>query len=306
MLQDSSDGLAKGAGSQASSLEETSASLEEMSSMTKNNAENARQATVLANEAFEAAEQGKWAMDHMSKAIGGIKTSSDKTAKIIKTIDEIAFQTNLLALNAAVEAARAGDAGRGFAVVADEVRSLALRSSEAARNTTTLLQEAQETANKGVAMSEELSTILVRISESVDKVKKVISDVSSGSNEQSLGIEQVNRAVSEVDKVTQSNAANAEESASASSELAAHARELATVVQMLHSLVEGRDDRGPSSASAYPVEQRSHRPAPPPRPKRQAVPQKPPPVKKPDTGAEGTKPPPEKLFPLDDDELAKF
>ena len=141
-VSSSSQTLAQGASEQAASLEETTASMEEMSSMTSQNADNANAAKNLSETALNAAEKGTDAMGRMSEAIDDIKKSSDETAKIIKTIDEIAFQTNLLALNAAVEAARAGEAGKGFAVVAEEVRNLAQRSAEAARTTADMIDEA--------------------------------------------------------------------------------------------------------------------------------------------------------------------
>ncbi|MCK9226120.1 MAG: methyl-accepting chemotaxis protein, partial [Candidatus Muirbacterium halophilum] len=140
-VSQSSQEMANTANSQASSIEETSASLEELSSMTKQNAENARQANIMSDEAQKLAENGKSTIAKMMTAITKIKESSDETEKIIKTIDEIAFQTNLLALNAAVEAARAGEAGKGFAVVAEEVRNLAQRSAQAAKNTASLIEE---------------------------------------------------------------------------------------------------------------------------------------------------------------------
>ena len=152
--------MAEGASEQASSLEEVSSSLEEMASMTKQNADNAHQANTMASEAKSAAEQGNAAMGKMGEAIQKIKTSSDQTAKILKTIDEIAFQTNLLALNAAVEAARAGEAGKGFAVVAEEVRNLAQRSAEAAKNTASLIEKSQKNADHGVTVSTEVAGIL--------------------------------------------------------------------------------------------------------------------------------------------------
>jgi methyl-accepting chemotaxis protein len=250
----SSQSMAEGASEQASSLEETSASLEEMSSMTRQNADNAQQANAMTSEAQSAADKGRSAMKRMSDAIAKIKQSSDETAKIIKTIDEIAFQTNLLALNAAVEAARAGDAGKGFAVVAEEVRNLAQRSAEAAKNTAALIEGSQKNSDNGVAVSAEVSDLLEQIATHVQHVTQLVAEVSSASKEQAQGIEQVTTAVSQMDKVTQANAANSEEAASASEELSAQARELNDMVESLIKIVGGakadsKQTRTMSSAS---------------------------------------------------------
>jgi methyl-accepting chemotaxis protein len=238
-VSSASQSMAEGASEQASSLEETSASLEEMTSMTTQNADNARQSSQLAGQVRTSADKSRDAMARMSEAIGKIKSSSDETAKIIKTIDEIAFQTNLLALNAAVEAARAGEAGKGFAVVAEEVRNLAMRSAEAAKNTSELIEESQNNSENGVTVSGEVEGILKEIVEGVGKVTQLIDEVSAASGEQAQGIEQVNTAVAQMDKVTQSNAANAEESASASEELSAQAGELKEMVGVLVGIVGG-------------------------------------------------------------------
>jgi methyl-accepting chemotaxis protein len=222
--------LAEGANSQASSLEEISASLEEMSSTTRQNAGNANHAKQLSNESRSSAEKGNTAMERMSSAINKIKASSDETAKIVKTIDEIAFQTNLLALNAAVEAARAGDAGKGFAVVAEEVRNLAQRSATAAKNTADLIDESVKNAQGGVEISMEVARILNDIVDGSSKVSDVIAEIAAASDEQSKGIEQVNTAVAQMNTVTQQNAANSEESAAAAEELRGQAEELASMV----------------------------------------------------------------------------
>jgi methyl-accepting chemotaxis protein len=222
--------LAQGANEQASSLEEVSSSLEEMSSMTKQNAENANQAKNLAGEANGNAAQGSEAMSRMSSSINKIKESSDQTAKIVKTIDEIAMQTNLLALNAAVEAARAGEAGRGFAVVAEEVRNLAQRSAQAAKNTADMISESVKNAEDGVKISLDVAKSFDSITGSVKKVNDLIAEIAAASGEQSQGIEQVNTAVAQMDKVTQQNAANSEESASAAEELSSQAEELQGMV----------------------------------------------------------------------------
>jgi methyl-accepting chemotaxis protein len=234
-----SQSLAEGASEQASSLEETSSSLEEMSSMTKQNAENAKQANILAADASGAADKGTSAMQGMAKAMQEIKKSSDETAKIIKVIDEIAFQTNLLALNAAVEAARAGEAGKGFAVVAEEVRNLAQRSAEAAKNTSSLIEGSQKNADNGVRSTEELVGILNEITGSIKKVSALVGEVTAASEEQAQGISQVNTAVAQMDQVTQQTASSAEEASSASEELAAQAQQMQEIVSELNRLIKG-------------------------------------------------------------------
>ncbi len=216
--------LAEGASEQAASIEETSASLEEMASMTKRNAESAQAAKNLVGQARQAADTGVADVEHMTAAMDAVKTSSEQITKIIKTIDEIAFQTNILALNAAVEAARAGEAGMGFAVVADEVRNLAQRSAQAARETADRIEDALKKTQQGVQISGKVAQGLKDITAKVREVDQIVAEIATASVEQSQGISQINTAVTQMDKVTQANAATAEETASASEELSNQAK----------------------------------------------------------------------------------
>jgi len=240
--------LAEGASEQASALEQVSSSLEQMSSMTTQNADNAEQAKALSTAARELAQKGKLQMERMIEAIGRIKTSSSQTAKIVKTIDEIAFQTNLLALNAAVEAARAGDAGKGFAVVAEEVRSLAQRSAEAARNTSGMIEEAVKNAEGGVNITEKVAEILNEIVDSSNHVNDLVAEIAASAQEQAQGIEQINNGVAQMDSVTQSNASNSEESSASSEELKSRAELLRTMISEFRLFEEDeREEAAPPS-----------------------------------------------------------
>jgi methyl-accepting chemotaxis protein len=329
----SSQQMAAGASQQASNLEQISSTLEEVTSMTRQNAESARRANGQAKSAADAASRGALSVDRMSEAMARIKDSATETAKIVKTIDEIAFQTNLLALNAAVEAARAGDAGKGFAVVAEEVRTLAQRSAEAAKNTAELIEESQRNAESGGTVSAEVNGILREIVTSAGAVTSLVSDVASASEQQATGVAQVNTAVSQMDHVTQSNAANAEQSASASEELSAQAVELNQMVEQLVHLVRGQNTGSPGGPVARPRKSSPTGPKAPLRPPKAkaARPARPPvPARRPQPTASLASAPgpapgpapgsaepgfealpsapldPKQVIPLDDAELAQF
>jgi methyl-accepting chemotaxis protein len=246
-----SQSLAEGASEQAASIEETSASLEEMASMTQQNADHARQANHLMTETNTVVVEANTSMHELTGSMQAISSASEETSKIIKTIDEIAFQTNLLALNAAVEAARAGEAGAGFAVVADEVRNLAMRAAEAARNTARLIEDTVTRVKDGAALVARTSEKFTGVASSAAKVGELVGEIATASSEQAQGITQVNTAVSEMDKVTQQNAAGAEESASASEQLNAQSEQLKAMVGDLMRVVEGhRPSAAPRASGA--------------------------------------------------------
>ena len=244
----SSQALASGASQQAASLEETSAALEEVASMTKRTAANAQAAKDLGKHTRAAAESGAQEMQAMSEAMTEIKVASDNIAKIIRTIDEIAFQTNLLALNAAVEAARAGEAGMGFAVVADEVRNLAQRSAISAKETASKIEDCIAKSERGVQISVRVNDSLQGILAKARQMDELIAEIAVATNEQSQGITQINSAVTQVDHVTQNAAGTASNIADAAETLRSQADVLSGAVADLKGLVDGTGTQTPAPA----------------------------------------------------------
>ncbi len=235
-----SQNLFLGATEQASALEQITASVAEMSSRTKENAEHAAQANQITLQAREAAEKGNAQMGQMIKAMTEINQGGRDILKIIKVIDEIAFQTNLLALNAAVEAARAGQHGRGVAVVAEEVRNLAVRCAKAAQETAKLIEGSVQKTENGAQIADSTSVSLEEIVAAITKVSALVEEISSASNGQAQGISQVNLGLEQIDQVTQQNTANAEKSASAAEDFSSQALLLQEMLQRY--LLEERGD----------------------------------------------------------------
>jgi len=259
-ITNASRALAEGATRQASSLAEVTTNLDELASMAGTNADHARKASALSAQARLHAADGEKRMANLTTAMGDIKASTQETARIIKTINEIAFQTNLLALNAAVEAARAGDAGRGFAVVADEVRALALRAADAAQSTEALIEKSVSSTERGVQLNDEVLGSLHEISSQIAQVVTVVDEISAASAGQVDGVAQISRAVAQVNGITQQVAASSEESASAAEELNAQASTLRDTVATFEIETPGFGRGRPVSrpAARAPQRARSH------------------------------------------------
>lgn len=230
-ISDSSVILSEGSTEQASTVEELTASLQEISSQTEQNAKYANDANELTKIVKKNADKSNEQMKDMLKAMDDINISSNSINKIIKVIDDIAFQTNILALNAAVEAARAGQYGKGFAVVAEEVRNLAAKSADAAKETTEMIENSIHKVNDGMKIANETANSLSNIVKEIDKVYNIINEIAAASNEQALGISQVNQGIIQVSDVIQTNSSTAEEGAAASEELAGQAAVLENLVK---------------------------------------------------------------------------
>ena len=226
LVSSSSQTLSQGATEQASAIQQLTASLENIATQTRLNAENAEKASSLARKTRENALQGNEHMKEMLSAMEEITAASKNINNIIKVIEDIAFQTNILALNAAVEAARAGQHGKGFAVVADEVKNLAGKSANAAKEITELIENSIAKIQAGSQIADQTAEALNKIVEQIDRAASLIHSIAEASREQANGIEQVNIGISQVSQVVQNNAAVAEESAAASQELSSHATQL--------------------------------------------------------------------------------
>ena len=231
---------------QASSLEETASSMEELTSTVRKNADNAREANVLATTASDVASKGGAVVGQVMGTMDLISESSRKIVDIISVIDGIAFQTNILALNAAVEAARAGEQGRGFAVVATEVRGLAQRSASAAKEIKALIDDSVNRVDAGARLAAQAGTTMTEVVASVERVSNIIAEITIASQEQSAGIEQINQAVAQMDSVTQQNASLVEEAAAAAESLRDQASHLVQTV----SIFKTRDSHVAAPAPA--------------------------------------------------------
>jgi methyl-accepting chemotaxis protein len=225
-VSSASQDLSQGATESASSLEEITSSVNQINSQSKQNTDNAVEASGLSKQAATDAEGGQRQMGELREAMESISSASDEIKKVVKVIDDIAFQINLLALNANVEAARAGKYGKGFAVVAEEVRNLAVRSADAVQETTAMVEKSVSSIETGNGLTDKTAEQLEAIVSGAAKVAEFLEEIAAASKEQSLAIEQITDGLGQVDQVTQSNTASAEESAAASEELSSQSEQL--------------------------------------------------------------------------------
>ncbi|MBP6773304.1 MAG: hypothetical protein KA154_09925, partial [Gemmatimonadaceae bacterium] len=246
-----SQSMAEGASEQASSLEEINASLQELDTHSRDSAREADRVRALTQAARATASDGSAQMHQLNEAMSAIQRSVSETARIMSTIDDIAFQTNLLALNAAVEAARAGDSGRGFAVVADEVRSLALRSAQEAKKSAAVIERALADAARGAELNQRSQVQFTEIAGTVEQVSDAMQMIAETSAQQADGIRQILAGTDTMNQVTQQAAANAEESAAAAQELTSQAESLHDMVGRFELSVTGAT--GQRMAAAAPV-----------------------------------------------------
>ncbi|MFW5857588.1 MAG: methyl-accepting chemotaxis protein, partial [Planctomycetota bacterium] len=246
-----SQSLSQNTTQQAAAVEEVSSSMLEIGRQSSTNAESAGHARRLADAARESADRGQERMQRMLASIRGINDTSRDIAKVMKTIDDIAFRTNLIALNASVEAARAGRHGRGFAVVANEVRDLAIQSGKAARETGELIQGSIQEIDSGVEVANETAETLTEIIQGIQQIGDIISEIAASSNEQAQGVSQANQALRQVEEVTQQNAANAEETASSAMQQSSLARYLEDDLLSRFQLRETEASAGEAPETAW-------------------------------------------------------
>jgi methyl-accepting chemotaxis protein len=251
-LVSGNENLSRRTTEQAASLEETAASMEELTSTVRHNADNSAEANQLSTATRALAEKGGQVVGRAVQAMDEINESSKRIADIIGVIDGIAFQTNLLALNAAVEAARAGEQGRGFAVVATEVRNLARRSAESAKEIKTLIQDSVHKVQGGSQLVNESGQTLGEIVSSVKRVTDLIAEISAAGREQATGVEEVNKAVAQMDQVTTQNAALVDEANMATTALVGQARSLSELLAFFSIGAPARHASSPAAVPAAP------------------------------------------------------
>ena len=229
-VSDGAQALSQGATEQASSVQELAATISDISGKVNENAENAGQASEMANTVVVEMDASNQKMQGMIEAMNEISRCSDEIGKVIKTIEDIAFQTNILALNAAVEAARAGSAGKGFAVVADEVRNLASKSAEASQNTAVLIENTLKAVKNGTTIADETAESLKQAVEGVSEVTGIVGRISEASKDQAAAVSQVTMGIDQISSVVQTNSATAQESAAASEELSSQSQLMKSLV----------------------------------------------------------------------------